>query len=118
MWGGGMGGADREGHAPAGHAPSALAQALLSSEVLPAAKAYHLGTRLCPAGPAVGRFWHTLDGGDTWVLEAIKGLYIFSFDLVSKESGYAVALTAQSGVQLLKYRDVAENATMQLEIAE
>jgi hypothetical protein len=30
-----------------------------------------------------GRFWHTLDGGDTWVKEAIKGLYTFSFDMVS-----------------------------------
>eukprot|EP00040_Diaphanoeca_grandis_P032285 m.195363 g.195363 ORF g.195363 m.195363 type:complete len:522 (-) comp32565_c0_seq1:170-1735(-) len=58
-----------------------------------------------------GRFWHSLDGGDTWTLEAIKGLYIFSFDLVTRESGYAVALTQASGVELLKYRDT--NATQQ-----
>ena len=52
-----------------------------------------------------GRFWHSLDGGDTWTKEAIKGLYyIFSFDMTSKESGYSVALTQASGVQLLKYR--------------
>ena len=51
-----------------------------------------------------GRFWHTLDGGDTWTKEAIPGLYTFSFDMVSRESGYAVALTRSSGVQLLKYR--------------
>lgn len=51
-----------------------------------------------------GKFLHTLDGGDTWQEEDIKGLYIFSFDLISKESGYAVALTRASGVALLKYR--------------
>ena len=51
-----------------------------------------------------GRYWHTLDGGKTWAKEAIKGLYMFSFDLVSKTAGYSVALTMQSGVQLLKYR--------------
>lgn len=51
-----------------------------------------------------GRFWHSLDGGQTWTKEAIKGLYIFSFDMTSAESGYSVALTESSGVQLLKYR--------------
>ena len=34
-----------------------------------------------------GRFWHTLDGGDTWNDESIKGLYIFSFDMTSRQSG-------------------------------
>jgi photosystem II stability/assembly factor-like uncharacterized protein len=51
-----------------------------------------------------GRFWHSLDGGKTFTKEAIKGLYIFSFDMVSAVSGYSVALTESSGVQLLKYR--------------
>ena len=51
-----------------------------------------------------------LDGGGTWTKEAIKGLYIFSFDMVSRDSGYAVALTQQSGVQLLKYRDNSTRA--------
>jgi photosystem II stability/assembly factor-like uncharacterized protein len=55
-----------------------------------------------------GRYWHTLDGGDTWTKEAIPGLYIMSFDMVSKDSGFSVALTIESGVQLLKYR---HNAT-------
>ena len=50
------------------------------------------------------RYWHTLDGGDTWVKEAIPGLYVMSFDMVSKSSGYSVALTISSGVQLMKYR--------------
>jgi len=52
-----------------------------------------------------GEFWHSLDGGDTWTVESIRGLYIFSFDMVSRQSGYAVALTQASGVSLLKYRD-------------
>ncbi len=56
-----------------------------------------------------GRFWHTLDGGKTWKKEAIKGLYTFSFDMTSAQSGYAVALTEASGVQLIGYRD---NKTM------
>ncbi len=51
-----------------------------------------------------GRFWHSLDGGKTFTKEAIKGLYIFSFDMTSAASGYSVALTESSGVQLLKYR--------------
>merc|ERR1711871_180311 len=59
-----------------------------------------------------GRFWHTLDGGDTWTKEAIKGLYIFSFDMVSAASGYAVALTESSGVQLMKYRHNSSQPTL------
>ncbi len=59
-----------------------------------------------------GRYFHTLDGGDTWTKEAIKGLYIFSFDMVSRHSGYSVALTASSGVQLLKYRDNSTDAAV------
>ena len=59
-----------------------------------------------------GRYWHTLDGGDTWAKEAIKNLYIFSFDMLSKKSGFSVALTIQSGVQLLKYRDNATLVTL------
>jgi photosystem II stability/assembly factor-like uncharacterized protein len=55
--------------------------------------------------PFEGRFWHSLDGGKTFTKEAIPGLYSFSFDMVSKESGFSVALTQSSGVQLLKYRD-------------
>lgn len=51
-----------------------------------------------------GRFWHTTDGGDTWRKEAIPGLYVISADLVSPSAGYAVALTLQSGLQLLRYR--------------
>lgn len=57
-----------------------------------------------------GRYWHSTDGGKTWVKEAIKNLYVFSFDMVSADSGYSVALTAQSGVQLLKYRQ--SNSTL------
>ena len=63
-----------------------------------------------------GRFWHTLDGGDTWTKEAIKGLYTFSFDMVSRESGYAVALTRSSGVQLLKYRTNKTNVEAPLQL--
>ena len=43
------------------------------------------------------------DGGETWALEAIKGLYIFDIDMVSETAGYAVGLTASSGTGLLKY---------------
>lgn len=50
-----------------------------------------------------GRYWHSLDGGSSWTKEAIPGLYIFSFDMISAASGYSVALTEQSGVELLKY---------------
>ena len=55
--------------------------------------------------PFEGRFWHSLDGGKTFTKEAIAGLYSFSFDMTSKQSGFSVALTQASGVQLLKYRD-------------
>lgn len=51
-----------------------------------------------------GRFWHSLDGGKSWTKEAIPGLYTFSFDMISTTAGFAVALTIESGVQLLKYR--------------
>jgi photosystem II stability/assembly factor-like uncharacterized protein len=51
-----------------------------------------------------GRYFHTLDGGDTWTKEAIKGLYIVSLDMVTATSGFSVALTLQSGVQLMKYQ--------------
>jgi hypothetical protein len=54
--------------------------------------------------PFEGRFWHSLDGGKTFTKEAIPGLYSFSFDMTSKESGFSVCLTQSSGVQLLKYR--------------
>lgn len=50
-----------------------------------------------------GRFWHTLDGGKTWVLEEVPGLYILDIDMPSDKTGYACGLTAQSGVGLLKY---------------
>lgn len=59
-----------------------------------------------------GRFWHTLDGGDTWTKETIPGLYIMSANFVSSAAGFAVAITKASGVELLKYR--ATNATISL----
>ena len=61
-----------------------------------------------------GRYWHTLDGGMTWTKEAIKGLYMFSFDLVSATAGYSVALTMSKGVQLLKYRTNTTTTTTTL----
>jgi photosystem II stability/assembly factor-like uncharacterized protein len=51
-----------------------------------------------------GRYWHTLDGGSNFSKEAIKGLYVMSFDMTSEKSGFSVALTQASGVALLKYR--------------
>ena len=50
-----------------------------------------------------GDFFHSTDGGATWALEQVPGLYILDLDMPSPTVGYAVALTAADGVGLLKY---------------
>jgi hypothetical protein len=52
-----------------------------------------------------GRFWHSLDGGDTWTKEAFPGTYIVSLDMHGAQNGYAVALTDTNpaGLKLFKY---------------
>ena len=60
-----------------------------------------------PSGQFEGRFWHSLDGGNTWKKTAFPGTYILSLDMQSAASvGYAVALTSQNpaGVKLFKYQ--------------
>ena len=52
-----------------------------------------------------GRFWHTQDGGDTWVKEAAAGQYIVSFDLVGPSSGHAVALDRATECHLWEYKE-------------
>ena len=59
-----------------------------------------------PAFPKFeGRFWHSLDGGETWKKEAFPGTYIVSLDMNGAKGGYAVALTDTSpaGLKLFKY---------------
>ena len=83
---------------------------LMSVKMLSATEAWVSGGHMSRAD-FEGRFWHTTDGGKTWQKEAIKGLYVISFDLISKSAGFAVALTLQSGVQLLRYRQPGPNTT-------
>eukprot|EP00943_MAST-04B_sp_MAST-4B-sp1_P008986 g8986.t1 len=56
-------------------------------------------------GSFEGRFFHSLDGGNTWTKETFKGMYIVSLDMLSSKSGYAVALTQEqpAGIKLFKY---------------
>jgi photosystem II stability/assembly factor-like uncharacterized protein len=50
-----------------------------------------------------GRFWHSTDGGATWVKEAHKAIYVLDLDM-SPVFGYALALDASgSGITLLSY---------------
>ena len=57
-----------------------------------------------PAGQFEGRFWHSLDGGDTWTKTAFPGTYIISLDIQGSKSGFAVALTSKqpAGLKLFK----------------
>ena len=57
-----------------------------------------------PAGQFEGRFWHSLDGGDTWTKTAFPGTYIISLDMQGPKSGFAVALTSKqpAGLKLFK----------------
>ena len=60
-----------------------------------------------PSGKFEGRFWHSLDGGNTWKKTAFPGTYIVSLDMQSASGvGYAVALTSQNpaGLKLFKYQ--------------
>lgn len=52
-----------------------------------------------------GRFYHSLDGGNTWEKEVIKGLYVISMDMLTSKTGYAVSFTntQPAGIKLLKY---------------
>jgi len=79
------------------------ASSLMASHMIDENEGWVAGGHLAPLD-FEGRFWHTLDGGATWTKEAIKGLYIISFDLVSGTAGYSVGLTASSGVQLIGYK--------------
>ena len=57
------------------------------------------------SGDFEGRFFHSLDGGNTWTKESIKGMYIVSLDMLTTKSGYAVSLTQSqpAGIKLFKY---------------
>lgn len=60
-------------------------------------------------GEFEGRFFHSLDGGDTWTKEAIKGMYIVSLDMMTSKSGYAVSFTDSqpAGIKLYRYSPAA-----------
>jgi len=51
-----------------------------------------------------GRFWHSLDGGKTFELEFIKGLYIIDIDMIDATHGFAIGLTLSTGLELVKFR--------------
>ena len=52
-----------------------------------------------------GRWWHSLDGGDTWTKEAVPGLNIISMDMLDDgKTGFCVAMTAEGGVELIRYK--------------
>lgn len=61
-----------------------------------------------------GRFWHSLDGGKTFELEFIKGLYIIDIDMIDPSHGHAIGLTISSGLELVKYKS---NATIAASLA-
>lgn len=58
-----------------------------------------------------GHLFHTLDGGSTWTKEVKAGAYFVSMDMLSADSGYAVALTNHqpAGVQLWRFGTHAEH---------
>ena len=57
------------------------------------------------AGNFEGRFWHSLDGGDTWTKEAVPNLYIISLDMLDDgKHGFSVAMTASDGIELVRYK--------------
>ena len=56
------------------------------------------------AGNFEGRFWHSLDGGETWEKEAVPNVYIISFDLRTSASGHAIAWDRAALAQLWSYQ--------------
>lgn len=86
----------------AGHHDTDSASSLMAVSFLSDTEVWSSGGHMTQAD-FEGRFFHSLDGGDTWVKEAIPDLYIIAFDMQTATSGYSVALTIQSGVELLKY---------------
>jgi len=51
-----------------------------------------------------GRFYHSIDGGRSWKLEFIKGLYIIDVDMIDATHGFGIGLTISTGLELIKYR--------------
>lgn len=45
-----------------------------------------------------------MDGGKTFELEFIKGLYIIDIDMIDATHGHAIGLTISSGLELVKYK--------------
>jgi len=52
-----------------------------------------------------GRFWHSMDGGKTFELEFIKGLYIIDIDMVDADHGYGIGLTLSTGLELVRKKN-------------
>jgi hypothetical protein len=58
-----------------------------------------------------GRFWHSMDGGKTFELEFIKGLYIIDIDMIDATHGFGIGLTVSSGLELVKYKTNSTTTT-------
>jgi hypothetical protein len=58
------------------------------------------------------RFWHTLDGGQTWTKEAIPGFTCLSLDMTSATSGYLAAMDLHNKPVLIKYHPSSTEVKM------
>ena len=78
---------------------------LFAVKMLSEKEVWAAGGHPVPGATFEGRFWHSLDGGDTWAKTAFPGTYIVSLDMQGAKSGYAVALTdtQPAGLKLFKY---------------
>lgn len=51
----------------------------------------------------VGYFWHSTDGGQTWANETLSGVYGSDLSFPTSSTGFAAALTENSGSSVLRY---------------
>lgn len=76
---------------------------MMSAQAVSESEAWFGGGMLTPPANINGTLFHTNDGGDSFDVTYLDGMYLMDLDMVDSEHGFAAALNEQSSSNVLIY---------------